>query len=105
MHSEPRTTPKADPLALTRGLLTHDLGRVWEDQYRSQRWSRGLALDEFFGLTAHQLFRTFFRPIADASKAEHDDVAFLRNINIYRASQGLPPQTPFWFLKEAPRHG
>lgn len=87
-------------------MLTHDLATVWEEQYRPKgAIHRGMPIDDFFELTPRQMLRAFFRekPDPDAPAPQHDNIAFLRNINVYRASKGLPPETPAWFLKEVPR--
>lgn len=66
-----------------------------------------MAPGEFFELTAAQLFRVLFRAKPDPNRPapEIDRIAFLRKINEHRASQGLRPETPGWFLPEVTRHG
>lgn len=94
-------------MAIVRRLEQIDLHDCWKLQYRPKDGSRGLTPDEFFGLTAYQLYRLLFIPPQPADKPNWstDPVALLKASNEARAAKGLPPVIPPHVLTELPCHG
>lgn len=84
----------------------HDLGDLWERQYRPKKGPPGLAPADLFAQTAAQLFRMFFAfapARGAAAPPESDAVALAAAVNRRRAEKGLPPTIPPYLLRGVPR--